>query len=190
MICQRQPVRWDVPLPRIQSSKSDPWSPFPPRRARPGPGPHSGGVGRHVWQCTAIGKILFESKPITDTFRIPTRQIYSKFDEYGGSRQQNLCVWIDLSEMLGLQGYLAHKKPRPSRNLQWGLCPGPYGGPRGAVSYVRGTPVAVEWQGRSRSRRPLTISHTTPLSVQIPHSSILLPLPSQHTNVDTRVPRS
>ena len=43
-----------------------------------------------------------------------------------------------------VQGYLAHKKPRPLRTLQKDYAKGPMvvlGG--GAVSYVRGTPVCV-----------------------------------------------
>jgi hypothetical protein len=42
--CSRQCVLRLTPLPRIQSSY--PWSPFSPRRARPGPGPHSAPHGR------------------------------------------------------------------------------------------------------------------------------------------------
>jgi hypothetical protein len=56
----------------------------------------------------------------------------SRLVEAHGLRVESLEV------MEGLQGYLAHKKPRPPRTLQWDYAYGPRGG---AFSHERGTPV-------------------------------------------------
>ena len=72
-----------------------------------------------------------------------------------------------MNEVCSLQGYLAHKTPPPPKDPTVGPCLGSYGGSRGgAVSYERGTPVAL---------RPFTVPYLvqigiTPYSTEVPRS--------------------